>query len=407
MCLAVAREEPLPKRLTLDLTPEQYQELVDCRDHHRLPYLRERAAALLFIAAGLTPAYVARYRLLRPRDPDTVYAWLKRYQQEGLTGLLIRKGRGRKPAFFPAYQDAAEAQEDVTHVIKRDPRQFGVNRTRWSLPTLLPHLSDFHLAGPSSLWHLLDRLDIRWLRGRAHIHSPDPLYQQKREYIQQLDQRVRLRLGEEVLLYQDECCDERQPRVAAAYAPSGDPLLAEPSHRGDELTRLAGVLNAHTGAVHAYACHREMNRYHLVEFYQQVREAYPEAKRIWLVQDNHAFHFHPDVLVALEPQECPFPFKRPKTWPDEPSKLAIRRYVERRLPVQLVLLPTYAPWLNPIEKVWRKLKQEFLYLHRHAADSPEELQQRVLDFLHQWSTRSTDLLRYVGLLSKEPKERAA
>ena len=89
----------MPKRRTLDLTPEQYQELVDCRDHHRLPYLRERAAALLLIAAGLTPAYVAKYRLLRPRDPDTVYAWLKRYQQEGLAGLVIRKGRGRKPAF--------------------------------------------------------------------------------------------------------------------------------------------------------------------------------------------------------------------------------------------------------------------------------------------------------------------
>src|SRR5260370_8522892 len=117
MCLAVAREEPLPKRLTLDLTPEQYQELVDCRDHHRLPYLRERAAALLFIADGLTPAYVAKYRLLRPRDPDTVYGWLKRYQQEGLAGLALRQGRGRKPAFFPAYSQAAEAPEAVPHVV--------------------------------------------------------------------------------------------------------------------------------------------------------------------------------------------------------------------------------------------------------------------------------------------------
>jgi hypothetical protein len=61
----------MPKRRTLDLTPEQYHELVDCRDHHRLPYLRERAAALLFIAAGLTPTYVAWYGLLPPRDTDT------------------------------------------------------------------------------------------------------------------------------------------------------------------------------------------------------------------------------------------------------------------------------------------------------------------------------------------------
>jgi hypothetical protein len=31
---------------------------------------------------------VAQAGLLRPRDPDTVYAWLDHYQHEGLPGLL-------------------------------------------------------------------------------------------------------------------------------------------------------------------------------------------------------------------------------------------------------------------------------------------------------------------------------
>lgn len=64
------------------------------------PYRRERAAALLKIAAGEVAAEVARRGLLRPRDPDTVYSWLDRYQEDGLAGLTIRPGRGRKPAFF-------------------------------------------------------------------------------------------------------------------------------------------------------------------------------------------------------------------------------------------------------------------------------------------------------------------
>ena len=117
-----------------------------------------------------------------------------------------------------------------------------------------------------------------------------------------------------------------------------------------------------------------MNRYRLIEFYRQVCEAYPSVQRIWMIQDNSALHFHPDVLVGMEPQACPFPFTRPKTWPTEPCQLAVRRYGTWQLPIQLVLLPTYAPWLNPIEKVWRKLKQEFLYMHRYASDSPETLQ---------------------------------
>jgi transposase len=45
---------------------------------------------------------VALSGLLKPRDPDTVYSWIRRYQAEGLDGLLIKPGRGRKPAFSPS-----------------------------------------------------------------------------------------------------------------------------------------------------------------------------------------------------------------------------------------------------------------------------------------------------------------
>jgi transposase len=38
--------------------------------------------------------------LLRPHKPDTLYRWLDRYDAEGVAGLVIRAGRGRKPAFF-------------------------------------------------------------------------------------------------------------------------------------------------------------------------------------------------------------------------------------------------------------------------------------------------------------------
>jgi hypothetical protein len=92
----------MPKRRTLELTKEQQSELRNCRDRHRLPYLRERAAALLFIADGIPKALVAREKLWRSRDPDTLYNWLDRYQEHGLAGLLIRQGRGRKPAFSPS-----------------------------------------------------------------------------------------------------------------------------------------------------------------------------------------------------------------------------------------------------------------------------------------------------------------
>jgi transposase len=58
--------------------------------------MRERCAALLKIAAGQTPHQVARHGLLKPRDPDTVYAWLSAYEANGLAGLLARQHGGRR-----------------------------------------------------------------------------------------------------------------------------------------------------------------------------------------------------------------------------------------------------------------------------------------------------------------------
>jgi hypothetical protein len=85
----------------LDLSAEQHRALLWLRDHHPKPYVRERAAALLQVAAGRRVRHVALRGLLRPRAEETVAAWVRRYRAEGAPGLAVRPGRGRKPAFSP------------------------------------------------------------------------------------------------------------------------------------------------------------------------------------------------------------------------------------------------------------------------------------------------------------------
>ncbi len=92
----------MPKPLSIELTVEQRRELEYVRDHDKLSYVRERASAILKIDDGETGRQVALHGLLKERDPDSVYTWLHRYQAEGLTGLRIKPGRGRKPAFSPS-----------------------------------------------------------------------------------------------------------------------------------------------------------------------------------------------------------------------------------------------------------------------------------------------------------------
>ncbi|MGQ9628589.1 MAG: transposase [Anaerolineae bacterium] len=71
--------------------------------------------------------------------------------------------------------------------------------------------------------------------------------------------------------------------------------------------------------------------------------------------------------------------------------------VKANLSIRLLCLPTYASWLNPIEKFWRWLKQDVLHLHRLGEDW-QALRQRVAEFLDQFRSGSLYLLKYVSLL---------
>ena len=85
----------------LHLSDQQLQDLHHLRDTGEPAYLRERAAALLKIAAGSSPHRVAQRGLLKKRKPDTVYTWLRHYREHGVMGLRHKPGKGRKPAFAP------------------------------------------------------------------------------------------------------------------------------------------------------------------------------------------------------------------------------------------------------------------------------------------------------------------
>lgn len=83
-------------RRALTLTEEQPLQLLQLRDHDARPYVRERGAASLKIAAGETPHRVAKHGLLKPRDPDTVYSWLDLYQASGAQGLIAHPRGGSR-----------------------------------------------------------------------------------------------------------------------------------------------------------------------------------------------------------------------------------------------------------------------------------------------------------------------
>lgn len=242
-----------------------------------------------------------------------------------------------------------------------------MQRTRWWLAGVrqaIPWLRERCLA---TVWRTLRRWRLAYKRGRRHVHSPDWEYEAKVQRIETITWYSRQAPGRIVRLYEDELTYYRHPTLAQGYALCGSKTpQAEQGTGYNTARRIAACLDVETGRLLAWQ-RSHFERETLLKFYQTVEAAYPAADQLFLIHDNWPVHWHPDMLTGLRG-----------------SKLT------------LVALPTYAPWLNPVEKVWRKLYQEVLHLHPWT-NAWEQLQATVQAWLDQWTDGSTDLLRYVGL----------
>ena len=382
----------MAKHHKLDLTEAEIQVLVELRDKGEPAYLRERAAAMLKIHQGFSPHQVARKQLLKKRDPDTVYTWLRRYCEQGVSGLRHRPGRGRKPAFSP--KSPEEAESEALYAIGQDPRHVNPQQTRWTLRTLGETISWLKDVSISGIYQIFSRLGISYKRARDYLRSPDVDYAEKLSRIQEALDAARENPETYVVVYQDEFGFNLQPTLAKDWTQRGTKYpLARQSHGSQETCYGIGALNPHTGDV-VYQQVKSCTVVALHTFYTQICQRYPNAERIYLVQDNRAIHFHANLLAALLPQTTVFVKPTPAKWTGKLSKKIGKL---EKLRIEILQLPTYASWTNPIEKLWRWVRQSVIHLHRLSNDW-QALQNKVLAFMEQFKGGSQDLLRYVGLL---------
>ena len=242
--------------------------------------------------------------------------------------------------------------------------------SRWTLRAIRATFDWWEGLTLSGVSRALHRLGLGLRSAQVQQYSPDPDYLVKEARLLACLRGAAAAPDEIVALFLDEMGYTRWPDPAPDWspvAPAPRPL-AERAGSKQQLWRVIGALNALTGQVDRrdnYIVGREQ----VSAFDRQLDQRYVDAQHVYLIQDNWSIHSHPDVLATLE--------TLPRLEP--------------------VWLPTYAPWLNPIEKLWRWLKQDVLKQHRLAADW-RTLRQRVTSFLAQFATGSDALLQYVGLL---------
>jgi DDE superfamily endonuclease len=237
---------------------------------------------------------------------------------------------------------------------------------RWTLGQIqaaFDPLAGYTLSG---VWRWLRRRGLKLRSALVQRFSPDPGYADKLAELEMCLWEARRYPRSVAAVFLDEMGYARWPEPAPDWG--AEPPVADRRGSNNGRWRLVGALDPFTGRVD-FLDGYVVGRAKLVEFYGRLVEAYPRARRLYVVQDNWSIHKHPDVLAAL------------RRWPQ----------------VEPVWLPTYAPWLNPIEKVWRWLRQEVLSMHREA-DDWAGLRQRVRVCLGQFAGGSDWLLGYVGLL---------
>jgi len=137
--------------------------------------------------------------------------------------------------------------------------------------------------------------------------------------------------------------------------------------RNNTRMRVVGYLNATSGDLHT-AEMQSVTAKCLASNVEQISSWYPDAEKIYVAWDNWPNHYSKPVRNAIEEQER----------------------------VEVLPLPTYSPWLNPIEKVWRRTRQRVTHAHPWCDDF-RLFRKHVRAELDSLAAGTREILRYVGL----------
>ena len=147
---------------------EKLKELDRASRTHPKAGVRVKVIAVRAIAKGMTRQEVGA---MVNASPYSVGQWYRAYCKKGIGALEIGKGRGRKTAINT---------KELEEYVRQSPRNFGVQRTRWTLELLAEKVPCLKGLKAHSVWYALRRAGLSYKRVEPWLHSPDPEYVKKK-----------------------------------------------------------------------------------------------------------------------------------------------------------------------------------------------------------------------------------
>jgi len=248
----------------------------------------------------------------------TVYKWIDRFDAEGPSGLYDREREGR-----PRKLDE-EAERELKRLLEKPPTEEGYDFSRWTAPRLSEHLKeklDVEVH-PETVREALRRLEYSWTRPRRRLPE-DPHYEER---LQAVVEAVGAAEADTTVLVEDETELRRFPPLRKAWQPVGEQWSVEVPEQNGKFF-LYGALDVHAG--------------------ETLVRTYPKGK------SEHTKAFVREVLSEVEGQVL-------LVW-DHASwhvSKAVRKLIDGFDRLDVVLLPKRAPEANPMEDLWRELKNK-------------------------------------------------
>lgn len=274
-----------------------------------------RAQMILLSARGFSVPDIAD---IQATSDVTLYKWLDRFEAEGAEGLYDRPREGRPPKVDE------HIEEVVEETLSQAPTEQNYNFTYWTVPLLVEHLKRTVEESfcAETIRSLLHRLGFRWRRPRWAVMREDP---QEAEQMWAIAQAILSAQEETVILIEDETIFRTLPPLRKMWMRIGQQVRI-PTPFQNEDTCLYGALELNEGDC-VYAFHDKAISENTIAYLEQLLNHYPDQP-ILLIWDQAKFHTSQLVEEWLA---------------DHPR-------------LTTMLLPKYAPDLNPIEDLWQVLK---------------------------------------------------
>lgn len=287
------------------------------------------------------------------RDYDTVLAWAKAYNDNGLQGLNSDKPSGRPSSLTD------EQQDEVKNIVQMSPRNIGLKFSNWTCKNLSWWIfKKFRVKlRREAVRNLLHKLGFVLIRPSYRYVLADE--KERKGFLRRFRRKFRRLRKQDLLFFLDESSVKQHPNIQAKWMLKGVKEYVN-TFGNHAKVNVFGAINHELGKTF-HIKSEKLNSDVFMKFVERLMTLNP-AKHLILVIDNAPWHTSKKVLKFFE-------------------NLSDK--------IEIIWLPAYSPDLNPIEHLWRLMKE---IVSNFFFPTMQELNKALSDFFRSMYQKTTKIL---------------